>query len=623
MATLGGMQTGSPRGGDLDLRSYLQTARRRWLVIVLLALLVPAISVLISLRQEARYAASSEVLVKRQNLAASLTPGQVPYTDAQTAERVVETQVQLARVPDLAERVIAAAGLTGRYTAADLLDASTVAAKPKTDILVFSVEWPSASDARALAGLYADQFTTYRRQLDTTELDALSKSVGDQLASIDRSAGGPSPLSADLRDKLRQIQTLQALQTSSAVVVRQPGTAAKVGPTPLTMGTGGLLLGLILGGALAFLLESLDTRVRKSAEVTEILGLPLLARLPAPASSLRKRSGLVVLEDPESPAAEAFAFLRTNLRFANMTSDAKVIMFGSAVEQEGKSTSISNLAVALARSGSKVVLVDLDYRRPTLHTFFSLPRSPGVTEVAAGRLDLERGLRPVPIAIGTDDPSTAGAGAADHGSLRVLPAGGVTHGIDVDAIVELLDRLRSQADVVLVDAPPLLLVGEALALGAKVDALVVIARLNHVRRPMLEELRRAFDTSPIEVLGVVATAATEEPGYSHYYRRKGYDATPVDEAPLEPRAALPEDPPPVSDPNGDAVAASGEQAEPARPAGGNGRSEPPPQVRSGGVQPRRSWAQAGRQVVPPPGGAHEVAVGSGNRTEGDGEGADG
>jgi Mrp family chromosome partitioning ATPase/capsular polysaccharide biosynthesis protein len=537
------MSIGSSSAVDLDLRNYLQVARRRWVVIVLLALLIPAISVLVAVRRQPRYEASSEVLVKRQNLAASLTPGQVPYTDAQTAERVVETQVQLARVPDLADRVIAAAGLTGRVTAADLLGSSTVTAKPKSDILVFRVEWLSPTLARSLAGSYADEFSTYRRQLDTTELGSLETSVRSQVAAIDTPDGRKTPLYEDLQDKLKQIQTLQALQTSSAVVVRRPDAADKVGPTPVTMGLGGLLLGLLLGGALAFLLESLDTRVRRSSDVAAILDLPLLARLPKPPGRIRKRSGMVVMEEPESQAAEAFAFLRTNLAFANMASEAKVIMFCSAVQQEGKSTTISNLAVALARAGSRVVLVDLDYRRPTVHSFFSIPRSPGVTEVSRGTVGLDQAVREV-VVPATEPGSVAAQNNGNERFIRVLPAGGVTHRIDVEEVMSVLDRLRDGADVVLVDAPPMLLVGEALALSARMEALIVVTRLNHVRRPMLEELRRAFDGAPVRPLGFVATAAAEEPGYSHYYG-KAYTYTRDEGPPLVPTAPAPRLPSPT------------------------------------------------------------------------------
>lgn len=628
------MQPGPSPSIDLDVRSYLQVARRRWVVIVILALLIPVISVLISVRREPRYAASAEVLVKRQNLAAGLSPGQVPYTDAQTAERVIETQVQLARVPDLADRVVAAAGMSGSRTAADLLDSSTVTAKPKSDILVFRVEAGSSSEALSLAGFYAEEFTTYRRRLDTTELDALAGGVRTQLAAIDSPEGRKTPLFDDLQEKLRQIQTLQALQTSSAVVVRRPANAERVGPGPATMGAGGLLLGLLLGGGIAFLLESLDTRVRRSSEVSTILGLPLLARLPSPPPAVAKRSALVVMEEPDSLAAEAFAFLRTNLAFATVGSGAKVIMCCSAVEQEGKSTTVANLAVALARSGNRVVLVDLDYRRPTMHSFFDIPRSPGVTDVSAGTVVLDQALRrvlvgPAPEAAPTTSaPTTSalsiGTVRPDRIALTLLPAGRVTHQIDVEKVVGILDRLRDNADVVLVDAPPLLLVGEALALSARMDALVVVTRLNHVRRPMLEELRRAFDSAPVRPLGFVATAAAEEPGYSHYYRQ-GYGyaledgppqgssvPTPLPQPPPPPMSdapGVPEPPPappapvevPVVAPSGPSprdtllhsVFAHGSTA-------AIGQTEPgttaPPAV---GVRPRRSWAQ-GDESVPSP-----------------------
>src|SRR5207247_6981470 len=119
-------------------------------------------------------------------------------------------------------------------------------------------------------------------------------------------------------------------------------------------------------------------RVRKAEEIAEQLGIPLLARLPQPSRGLRNKNRLAALEEPDGAAAEAFRMLRTNLDFVNIDRSAKTIMVTSAVESEGKSTTIANLAVTLARSGRRVVLVDLDLRRPYLDRFFGLGGRPGV-----------------------------------------------------------------------------------------------------------------------------------------------------------------------------------------------------------------------------------------------------
>ena len=189
----------------------------------------------------------------------------------------------------------------------------------------------------------------------------------------------------------------------------------------------------MLGLGLAFLWEALETRARTAEEVSARLGgLPLLGRVPEPPKRLRRAGKLVMLEEPASVQAEAFRMLRAKLDFVTLDRDVRTIMVTSALEQEGKSTTVANLAVAFARAGKRVVLVDLDLRRPVLARFFDL-KGPGLTQVALGHVPLEEALTQIVIA----DPPRAEAPAAPRrggdgngnrtrelsGLLEVLPSG--------------------------------------------------------------------------------------------------------------------------------------------------------------------------------------------------------
>ena len=143
------------------------------------------------------------------------------------------------------------------------------------------------------------------------------------------------------------------------------------------------------------IIEALDTRVRRSDEVGEVLGLPLLSRIPTPRRNQKGR--LAMIDDDDQHYSEAYRKLRVNLDFANIRQAAKKIMVTSALEQEGKSTTVANLAVAMARAGRHVVLVDLDLRAPSLHTFFGLGGAAGLTEIALDHVHLEDALYHVPI----------------------------------------------------------------------------------------------------------------------------------------------------------------------------------------------------------------------------------
>jgi Mrp family chromosome partitioning ATPase len=254
------------------------------------------------------------------------------------------------------------------------------------------------------------------------------------------------------------------------------------------------------------------------------LGLPLLARLPRPPRSLRAEHRLIMRDDPYGSQAEAFRVLRTNLDFFNLEYEARSVMVTSAGASQGKSTTVANLAVALARNGERVILVDLDLRRPTLGRFFGLPQSPGLTDITLGRAQLDDALVPIPLA--EPESSEDGLGSFDMGgagSLQVLPAGSDTRNVGElvgsAAVTALLGRLRERADLVLVDGPPLLGAGDGIALCARVDALLIVARLNQIRRPTVDELARLLGNARAAKLGLVATDAAFDADYVEYVRR--------------------------------------------------------------------------------------------------------
>jgi Mrp family chromosome partitioning ATPase len=223
-------------------------------------------------------------------------------------------------------------------------------------------------------------------------------------------------------------------------------------------------------------------------------------------------------------------------------------MVTSALEQEGKSTTIASLAVALARSGRRVALVDLDLRKPYLHRFFGISQVPGVIDVVSGRRELATALKPI-LLPGYDRRSSRLASSkhsrGDASSLlAVLPAGPL--GPDPAFLVgspkmtALLEQLKNDWDFVLVDAPPLPAVDDGLALSASVDGVLVVTRSGLVPRRMLQEMSRLLDSSPAEVLGFVLTGLNRSEaygygyGYGHGYRgARENDGAQVIQAPTQ------------------------------------------------------------------------------------------
>jgi tyrosine-protein kinase len=525
----------------VTLHDYLRVVRRRKWIVVEAALLLTLAAVAFSLHQQRLYEASADVLLSAENLSGAV-PG-TPLTGlSQDPERTTQTQAQVARVPEVVQGALDRVGGTS-LTVADFLASSSVSSSPTSDILTFSVTNPDSALAQRLTNAYAQSYGAYRKELYGDSIERALTDVDQRLQRLDRTAasleksGGGAGLGAltaygaqysILVDRQQTLESMQALQPSVASVLRLADGAALTQPKTVRNGALGLVVGLVLSLALVFLRESLETRVRTTEEVSARLGgLPLLGRLPRPPKRLRRSDKLVMLEEPASAQAEAFRMLRANLDSMTLERDVRTIMFTSALEQEGKSTTIANLAVAFARAGKRVVLVDLDLRRPVLARFFDLD-GPGLTQVALGHVPLEHALtriaitdRPAPrrrLALRRGGNRNGNATRELLGQLELLPSGPIPPDpgefVSSSALAKILSALRDRADVVLVDAPGALHVGDVAALSPRADGIVIVARPSVLRRQTLVELGRLLAIARKPVLGFVATGEDEGDGHA-------------------------------------------------------------------------------------------------------------
>ncbi len=371
--------TVQPTGGSATspLRGYLAILRRRkwWVVVALVCALTGALAY--SLGQAKRYEATATVLLS-QNLAGALSGASDAYQDP---NRLARTQLEVARVPALADRVIRSLGLEG-VTPASFLDDSEVRAKADADLLDFSVNASTPEQAIARATAYASEFTTFRRELETEAYARAERDVRARLRQLKAAGEGDSSLYESLLERSEQLRTLRTVGSSNAVLLRAADEATQVQPRPLRNGLLAGFLGLLIGIIAVGVVEALDTRVRSTDEIAEGLATPLLGRIPTSALRRKRKSPqLVMLRTPTGADAESFRILRANLEFVLRGTDCRTIMVTSASEVEGKSRTLSNLAIALSLAGRHVVAVDLDVRRPSLDALFGIEASPGAYEV--------------------------------------------------------------------------------------------------------------------------------------------------------------------------------------------------------------------------------------------------
>lgn len=523
--------TSAPGSDHSVLRQYLGVVRRRKWIALAAIVLVPVAAIAFSQRQQALYQASARVLLSTQNLAAELTGTQSSGISL-TPDRIAQTQGDIARVSGVASGALERVPGTG-LTPAGLLARSSVSPSASADVLTFRVAHHDPKLAARLVNAYADSYVAYRHHLDTqaikNALDGVNARVQELVARGDRK----SALYASLLDRQQTLETMEALQTSNASVIQSANGAGQTQPRTMRNAILGLLLGIVLGIGLAFLYEALDTRVRSADDVARRLDVPLLARIPAPPRPLRSDDRLVMVAEPRSQKAEPFRVLRTNLEYVSIESRPRTIAITSALEGEGKSTTAANLAVALVRAGHDTVLVDLDLRRPYLDRFFGLDGRPTLMDVALGRVPLENAL--VPFVFGGSKyhapPANGNGGGAMRptGRLEVLAAGpappnpGEFAGSQI--VAGILSALAARASYVIIDTAPLLGVGDTLSLTRSVDAMVLVTRLNRLRKPMLGELARQLESAPVDVLGFVVTDAEAEEHYGLGYYGYGYAHT--------------------------------------------------------------------------------------------------
>lgn len=510
-----------------SMADYVAILNRRKWVILLPMIAAALMAFLISSSKTSMYRASAQVLVDRTQI---VPPGISGISDPCLGDptRCLETLAKSAKQPELLRRV--AAQIPGFNP-----DEVSVDPSADSDFLTVSATNRSPATATRVANVFAREFSQFTKDRATSRIDGALQTLGERLKLLISQGRTASPEYALLAQQQSQLVLARQLTGGLTTVNEFAAAAGKVSPRPKRDAILAGLLGLVLGLGLAFLAEALDRRVISEHELEDEFQLPLLARIPKPSRELQKANDLIMVKAPGSAHAEMYRKLRTSLQFVNPDDSARTIMITSAVAQEGKSTTIANLAVALARANRRVVLVDLDLRAPILSKLFHVPGRPGITDIAVKRATLGDAIRPIPLTpvaspqTNGRHPATAKNGASEvEGLLHLLPAGTIPPSADEmlqnPRLLGLLDELATQFDVVLIDAPPLLAFGDAMTLSTKVDAILALTRLGRLERPVLHEFARQLQTLSARVLGYVITGVEHTDSYRYMYDAYAYEA---------------------------------------------------------------------------------------------------
>jgi polysaccharide biosynthesis transport protein len=300
-----------------------------------------------------------------------------------------------------------------------------------------------------------------------------------------------------------------------------PASPARPVHSTFKLAAAGIFLAFAAGFGLLILFESLDDRFISVTELSYHLPEEVVGQIPDAPFRLTN-SGSLMLRQPQDQHAfgEAFRSLRSSLFFMfDESARPRVILFTSSVPKEGKSTVASHLAASLAVSGSRVLLVDADLRRSTLHRIFGVPPNPGLREVLTKSLPLSAAIVPVsvPQALASE---AGGADGLASAKLFLLPSGEIGPGsaeiLLSSKVSELFHELAAKYDYVVIDSPPMLATDDAMGLASKVDGVFVVVRAAYTYSRMVREALDRLHKRHVKVLGLVYNRAA--PSTDYYYR---------------------------------------------------------------------------------------------------------
>jgi polysaccharide biosynthesis transport protein len=503
-------------GAGPTLRSYARLVLRRKWWVTGLTLLGLAASLALPLTEAKQYSATAQILVQSATGPGSLssTPQQVTPTEVQTMLQLVSSASVLAAVRQ-------------QLGSAPPVAASEVA---QTNVINITAVADSPATAARVANAYARQFVSTQQNVafkSATSAETDLKSQIDQSAAevkkLRKSAGSASEVTAMvnqeavLRVQLSQIELSGAAATQALVLVTpaQPPTAPS-SPRPLEDALLGLVAGLFLGLAAAFVRDSLDDAISSKEDAERLTAVPVLAAVPM-VSSWRKRDRplVVTLARPTSPAAEAYRSLRTSLQFARQEHELRTILVTSPAAAEGKTSTLANLGAVFAQAGQQVLMVSCDLRKPRLGQFFGIDERAGLTTAILGEQPVENLIQPAP---GTD-------------SLWLLPSGPTPPNpaelLNGARAQEIFARLRDTFDLVLIDSPPILPVTDAVVLSKDVDATLLVVAAYKTRSGDVQRAAERLAQVDARVVGVVLNQATRQGSgyYGTYGSRHGYYGT--------------------------------------------------------------------------------------------------
>ena len=316
-------------------------------------------------------------------------------------------------------------------------------------------------------------------------------------------------------EKLNEIELLPPAGQRTLKELNLPSSGYFYGPKLTPYLLGGAAIGFLVLSGLAVLMDLADRSYRNPDEISKDLNMPVLGHVPVmDMAKVKKKieacdASLTTIHHSRGQVSEAYRAVRTGLFFSNRGGELRVIQVTSPVPGDGKSTLSSNLAVTMAQSGRKVLLIDADFRRPRIAKIFGIDAQIGMAAVVAEKAELDQAIYASPVA----NLSIMPGGARPSNPAELLSSRRFKH---------LVDLLREKFDMIIIDTPPLLAVSDPGAVAAIVDGVVLTMRLRRNVKPLATRATKILESVDARLLGVVINGVSSEAGYGYSYGYNDY-----------------------------------------------------------------------------------------------------
>ena len=488
---------------QLDLASLMGVLRRRRWLILGTALAAAALAFAFSALQDDRYEAEAKVLFRQAQAPPRVDPNEPPPDIADSPERVAATNLAFASLETVTQR--AKERLNSPLSVDELRDQVKFEPAGQADIVKVIASGGTPEEARRRADVFATEIVRVRSERARAQVQRVIDAIRGQLAA----APTKGRLADQLTRRAEQLEVEKRLEGGDAEVAEEATLPLDpVAPRPVRNTIIGGLLGLLLGALLAVVLRRFDRRIENETELSELLGAPVLGRIPVEGEGWEKE--LYV---------DSFHFLRTNLEAARAGRGHQVIAITGAVPGVGKSSVAARLSEALALGGAHVVAVDCDLRKPKLHQYFGLSGEFGVADalVAGGG------------AMNLMHQTAESLLQETENGVRLLAAGTffpVNNSVLKGSVPlgELVERMRLTADWVVLDTAPVTIGALTSTVATAADAVILVVDLSDVDRDVLVAAADQLRSAGADIIGVVlnrAPALLGDADYRSYYESAG------------------------------------------------------------------------------------------------------